>query len=131
MRTLNPEAKAIMYKIVNKMVNGYLKIDTNPDFMPFIIEEIFENDEYKIYSIGHYSMMNGERMSDPQQNILLFKTTGEFLPISLKQDYVGVNEYSVIFEDQEIVGEKEIQSYHAYFCDIWLESIERQQNLEI
>lgn len=129
MKTLNPKAKAIMNKIVAKMRNGYLKIDTNPDFMPFIIEEIFENAEYKIYSIGHYSMMNGTRMSDPQQNIVTIKSTGEYLPISLKQDYVGIDENSVIFEDQEIVEEKQTQSYHAYFCDIWLESLERQQKI--
>jgi hypothetical protein len=114
------------------MENKYLVLDSNDDFMPFIIEEILDNDKYKIYRIGHYSEMEGEKMRDPEQNIILVKSTGEYIPYSLRQDYAGVNENSMVIENGEVFEiNSNIHAYLVYFCECWLKSIEHQQNLKI
>ncbi|MBN2642155.1 MAG: hypothetical protein JXR78_10905, partial [Victivallales bacterium] len=63
MKCLNDMAQDVFAKMVNRLDDGYLKLDSNRGFMPAIVEEIGNVDSYgKLYSVAHYGEMNGDLM---------------------------------------------------------------------
>lgn len=131
MKKLNLASTALLNKMVSLMKDGYIKIDnTNGSFMPVSVEQIFESDKYKIFSVAHYFEQNGDLMADPEMCFIQIKTSGDYFPSYYKQDSIGMEQESIIMAGGVIKGVRIIQQLeHSVFANMWLKNIKDQQNL--
>ena len=131
MKTLNKQSTQTMNKMVSMMEDGYIKIDnTGGSFMPVSVEQIFENEKFRIYSVAHYYEQNGDLMADPEMCFLMDKKSGSYLPSYFKQDNIGMEQESIIIENGVIKGySPKMQADHVAFANMWLRNIKDQQNL--
>lgn len=131
MKTLNKKASQTLNKMVEMLDDGHVKIDNaNGTFMPVSVEEIFENDQFKIFSVAHYYEQYGDLMADPEMCFIYLKSLQVFFPSYFKQDNLGIEQESVVMEEGEIKGFRvRMQADHTEFANMWLENIRYQQNL--
>lgn len=130
MKVLNAIATATMNKMVSMMEDCYIKIDsTGGSFMPVSVEQIFENETYRIFSVAHYYEQNGDLMADPEMCFINIKAVGSYLPSYFKQDNIGMEQESIIIENDVIKGYRaKMQADHTSFANMWLRNIKSQQN---
>ena len=123
MRSINLKAKKTVEKLIEKMEDGYLKLDTSRSCMALVVEDIGSQQ----YSFAHYGKQNGDLMKDPE--IVLWKNEeGNFFPIMFQNDYAGVYQESVIFENGKPSRlAKKVQKDQAVFFGQWMENINNQQ----
>ena len=122
----------IMNKMINMMVNGYLKIDNAKDsFMPVVLEEISDNGNYKIISMAHYYEQNGDLLVDPEMMFIYYISQNVFVPYYFKQDGIlSMEQDSIKFKDVEINSIcPKMQADHTTFANQWIRNIKYQQNL--
>jgi len=131
MKQLNIESSKTMNKLVGMVNDGYVKVDnTDGAFMSVSVEVIFEDSKFKIISLAHYFLQNGDLMADPEMCFLFSKAQGVYFPIYYKQDTMGVEEESVGMEDGEITClNLTLQQEHTRFANMWLRNIKYQQSL--
>ena len=132
MKTLNQTSTATLNKMISMMEDGYIKIDnTNSSFMPVSVEEILNNEKYRIVSVAHYFDQNGDLMADPEMCFIYIKAVDSYMPSYFKQDgFLGREQESVLFEDGIIKGIRtKMQADHTSFANMWLRNIKNQQNL--
>jgi hypothetical protein len=131
MKQLNIESTKTMNKLVGMLEDGYVKIDnTDGAFMSVNVEVIFEDEKFKVISLAHYFLQNGDLMADPEMCFLYNKIQGVYFPIYFKQDNIGVEEESVEIRDGEILRVNlSMQSEHSRFANLWLRNIKHQQCL--
>ena len=72
------DAKEVMTKIVELLVDGDLKLDNAVGvFMPLVMEKIMDQPGFEaVYSLAHYGKQNGDLMADPEMTFGL--KDGEF-----------------------------------------------------
>jgi len=132
MKTLNVGAAKTLKKMMGMMIEGYAKIDNSEgSYMAVSIEEIFNNDKYRIISLAHYFEQNGDLMADPEMCFLYSKAREIFMPSYFKQNgFMGTEQESIIMENGEIKGLRiKQQADHTSFANTWLKNIKYQQNL--
>jgi len=132
MKTLNSTATATLKKMMEMMIEGYAKIDNSErSYMAVSIEEIFNNDKYRIISVAHYYEQNGDLMVDPELCFIHSKARDLFMPSYFKMDgFLGREEESILMENGEINGIRtKMQADHTSFANMWLKNIKYQQNL--
>jgi len=130
MKCLNELAKDVFSKMIAKMSDGYLKLDSGRGFMPAIMEEIGSINGYgKLYSVAHYGELNGDLMRDP--DITFVEKDGEYYPVSFRNDYLGIDQEVFSYEDGSVVAiDYRLQHELADFCNGWMRNIKDQQELE-
>lgn len=107
------------------------KIDNAPGLMAVSIEVIEERGGNTHISVAHYGEQEGDLMRDPE--MIFLKAAGDYYPYYFRNDYVGIEQYSVEFEHDEPGGpmiKPKMQADHAAFANTWMENIWEQQNLE-
>ena len=131
MNQLNIESTKIMNKMVKMAEDGYVKIDNSDGtFMPVILEVIFEDERMRIISLAHYYLQEGDLMADPEMCFVYNKGQGVYCPSYFKQDGIGMEEESIIFDRGEITSVNlMMQKEHTIFANMWLKNIKYQQNL--
>lgn len=131
MKQLNIESTKTMNKLVGMLEEGYVKIDNSGGaFMSVFVEAIHEAEMYKVISLAHYFLQNGDLMADPEMCFLFNKIICTYVPIYYKQDSMGVEEESVEMEDGEITSlNLTLQKEHTRFANMWLKNIKYQQSL--
>ena len=98
--------------------------------MPVSVEQIFENEKYRIFSVAHYYEQNGDLMADPEMCFINLKAVGSYLPSYFKQDGIGLEQDSIVMENGEIKGYRaKMQADHTSFANMWLRNIKNQQNI--
>ncbi len=125
MRKINQKAKKVVNKIISKLEDGYLRLDNSDGtYMPLSVEKISDNE----YSFCHYGKQNGDLMCDPE--MILWEKDGEFYPYYFRNDYVGVERYSINFENGKPVSfSPRFQKDDAVFFGTWMENVKYQQEL--
>ena len=121
-----------MNKLVNRMVDGYLKFDNSEEsFMAVVVEEVMDKGKFKIISVAHYYEQNGDLMVDPEMMFIYFKDKNIYISFYFKQDGILCTEQeSIIIENNEITGIKtKLQAEHTAFANIWLQNIKIQQHI--
>ena len=124
LKTLNKKASKIFRELMAKQKNDYVKIDMNSDsLMPLVLERIaseipFRNETYDEYSLAHYGKQNGDMMRDPEQIFMV--NSKEIIPYSFRNDYVGVNQYSITWSEMGPVVNYSAQKEDADFANEWL-----------
>jgi hypothetical protein len=132
MKTLNATATATLNKMVSMMENGYIKIDnTDSFFMPVTVEEILNNDKYRIVSVAHYYEQNSDLLADPEMIFIYIKAMSSYMPSYFKQDgFLSQEQESVLMRESIIVGIRtKMQADHTIFANTWLRNIKQQQKL--
>lgn len=131
MKQLNLVSTKTMNKLVGMVNDGYIKIDnTDGAFMSVSVEIIFEDSKFRIISLAHYFLQNGDLMADPEMCFLFNKIQGVYFPFYYKQDTMGVEEESVEMVDGEIKRlNLALQKEHTRFANMWLRNIKYQQSL--
>ena len=132
MKTLNATSTTTLNKMVEMMVEGYIKIDnTGSSFMPVSVETIFNSEKYLIVSVAHYYSQNSDLMADPEMLFIKVKAHNVYFPSYFKQDGImGSEQESVIMENGEIKGYRaKLQAEHTVFANTWVRNIKQQQNL--
>ena len=131
MKTLNTTATITLNKLVSMIESNSIKIDNSDGtFMPVSVEEIFNNEKYKVFSVAHYYEQNGELLADPEMVFIYHRVLKAYMPCYFKQENIGIEQNSVIFENGEIMGIRtKMQADHTEFANMWLRNIKNQQNL--
>lgn len=131
-----------IFRAIMAMVpeNDDLKIDNKPGvYMALVVEKIggirFSVDPllyFPLYSFAHYGEQNGDLMRDPD---IVLADGGKFglTPISYRNDYLGVDQSFVEYDDHGTVCAVHTlqQADCASFCRIWALNIVEQQGLKL
>jgi hypothetical protein len=111
----------------------HFKIE-NPPYMALVIEDIHELGPhgFPLISVAHYGEQNGDLMRDPEMLFEIYKHGEEtkFIPTYWRNDYAGVEQYSVTQgADGPEVNER-LQREHAQFAAMWDRNLRDQGFLE-
>jgi len=135
--------KKIKHKLLSLLADitdangGHIKIENDP-FMPLSVENIGEikaGPEIRpVYSVCHYGEQNGDLMRDPDMEFARITIPGEyggdyFIPLSFRNDYMGVCQQSVNTENGCQSYRPRLQHEHTVFARQWLSNL-RQQGFE-
>ena len=127
MKTLDKRASEILRALLALQTS---KIDnTDEAYMPVYIEIIHRSETYKHISLAHYGEQNGDMMRDPEMLFALHKETRQFIPYYYRNDYMGVEQYSVKWTDEGILLNRRLQADHTTFANQWLRNIAAQQGI--
>ena len=131
MDKISNDGYLILKKIVERLEDGYLKLNVNGVYMPLIAElvnhSIWNGIEFKHISLAHYGECNGDLMADPEM-IFLFNEEKEIaIPFYYKNDYAGIEQYSILTETN--ICYPKMQTSHTKFAESWLVNMKEQQDL--
>lgn len=135
MKTLNKQSTATFNKLVElaKANDGHVKIDnTNGFFMPVCVEIIEESENLVKVSVAHYYEQNGDLMADPEMCFAVRndKLGCMVIPYYSKQDGLGIERESVVFDGAEFKGIRlKMQADHTSFANMWMKNIKNQQKI--
>jgi hypothetical protein len=97
-----------------------------PGFMRLVIEHVGTGPRGgELISVAHYGEQNGDAMRDPE--IVFEVAAGQWQPVSIQQDYVGVYREAVfVGEDGKVyVRPAEVRDIQA-FSRIWDRNLKHQ-----
>ena len=127
MKTLDRKASEILQKLLALQKS---KIDNSDGtYMPVHIEIIDRTDKYNHISLAHYGRQNGDAMRDPEMIIALHKESQQFVPYYYRNDYMGMEQYSVRWTEEGVLLNRRLQAEHTTFANQWLRNIAAQQGI--
>lgn len=127
MKTLDKKAAEILRGLLALQTT---KIDnTDGTYMPVHIELIDRTENYNHISLAHYGQENGDAMRDPEMLFALHKESQQFIPYYYRNDYAGIEQYSVKWTDEGVLLNRRLQAEHTTFANQWLRNIAAQQHL--
>jgi len=135
MKILNKQSTVTFNKLVElaKANQGHIKVDNaKGDFMPVSVEIIEETESLVKVSVAHYYEQNGDLMADPEMCFAVKndKLGCMVIPYYFKQDNLGIERESVIFEGSEFKGIRlKMQADHTVFANMWMKNIKCQQKI--
>ncbi|WP_195976213.1 DUF6908 domain-containing protein [Alistipes onderdonkii] len=127
MKTLDRKAAEILRALLALKT---AKIDnTDGTYMPVYIEIIDRSEKYIHISLAHYGRQNGDAMRDPEMIFALHNESQQFIPYYYRNDYLGVEQYSVRWSDEGVLLNRRLQADHTTFANQWLRNIAQQQHV--
>ena len=127
MKTLDRKAAEIFRALLALQTT---KIDNSDGiYMPVYLELIGRIDKYDFFSLAHYGRQNGDAMRDPEMIIALHKESQQFVPYYYRNDYMGIEQYSVRWTNEGILLNRRLQTEHTTFANQWLRNIAAQQRI--
>ena len=144
MKALNKTSAAIFQAAIDRIPAGEtrIKLDAGDhehggSIMALCVEKIGVNEYGDLYSFAHYYLQNGDMMRDP--DVVMLRSinpdalTGkhQFFPISYRQDGLGIDRDSVIFNTDGPGWkiDKRGQADLCAFCNLWAGNLRGQQGL--
>ena len=125
------EGFEVILRILSMMKDGYVKLDSKRGYMPLVVEQVdsfhFHEREFSIISFAHYGECQGDLMADPEMLFFICKDEGFAFASYYKNDWVGLEQHSVIPDDDKLLWNKQLQKSHADFAELWLKNIREQQ----
>ncbi len=80
----------------------YIKI-ANPPYMPLVVEFVGHGPRgYALVSVAHTYVQNGDVMYDPEMEFEVSADLSTWLPVSYRQDYLGIRQEAVWVTDRRI-----------------------------
>ena len=127
MKTLDKKATEILRALLALKTT---KIDnTDGVYMPVHIELIDRTENYHHFSLAHYGQQNGDAMRDPEMLFALHKDSQQFIPYYYRNDYCGIEQYSVKWTTEGVLLNRRLQVEHTAFANQWLRNIAAQQHI--
>lgn len=113
-----------------KAIPGFHVEVVNPPYQSLVIEYLHERGPRGLLtvSVAHYGEQNGDLMRDPE---MVFEVEGSgstmvFKPFYWRNDYCGVEQYSVRLEGSSVKIEPELLREHEEFAVLWNENLDQQ-----
>lgn len=131
MHAINEKGTEVMRKLIEMMVDGYLKLDKAQGcYMPLVVEKIMDQPGFtSVYSLAHYGKQNGDLMADPEMTF--GELDGKFYPLSFRNDYLGFYQEVVDYGNSPDPAVNEAQQKElAEFAATWFRNIVEQQELD-
>jgi hypothetical protein len=129
MRALNPEAQRVLESLIvglpSRQVGSAHRFNARPStYMAVSVERIAPDH----YSVAHYGEQNGDLMRDPEM-CFWRGPDGRFYPTYFRNDYVGRERESVIFNAAGAPARvyPRWQADQACFAATWFRNIAHQQ----
>lgn len=127
---LNRDAERVFRRILSLIPadRSYTKLDNaSGAWMPLCVEYI--DDARRFVSFAHYGTLNGDAMRDPEV-IFWLDDAGKAVPVSYRNDYMGIDREYVVFEDGKPVRfTPSLQRDLKNFCNDWMENLCEQQGI--
>lgn len=127
MKTLDKKAAEILRGLL--ALQTTVIDNTDGAYMPVHIEIIDRTENYNHISLAHYGEQNGDAMRDPEMIIALHKESQQFIPYYYRNDYMGVEQYSVKWTEKGVLLNSRLQADHTTFANQWLRNIAAQQHI--
>lgn len=113
-----------------KAMPGFHVEVENPPYQSLVIEYLHERGPrgFPTVSVAHYGEQNGDLMRDPEMvfEIENSGTAMAFKPFYWRNDYCGVEQYSVRLEDSSVKIEPELLREHEEFTQLWSTNLDQQ-----
>jgi len=128
------EVIARLLRLASPLKPGFhIKIENAP-FQDLVIEDTCQRGPhgFATISVAHYSEQNGDAMRDPE---MLFEAE-EFgnkiilKPYYFRNDFAGVEQYSIRTEEGRISVNSRLQKEHEEFAQLWNTNLQQQGFLE-
>lgn len=130
MKTLDKKAAEILRALLALQTAVTAVIDnTDGAYMPVHVGLIDRTENYHHFSQAHYGQQNGDAMRDPEMIIALHKESQQFIPYYYRNDYCGIEQYSVRWTDKGVLLNRRLQADHTTFANQWLRNIAAQQHI--
>ena len=127
MKTLDTKAAEILRALL--ALQTAVIDNTDEAYMPVHIELIDRTENYHHFSLAHYGEQNGDRMRDPEMLFALHKESQQFIPYYYRNDYMGVEQYSIKWTAEGVLLNRRLQAEHTTFANQWLRNIAAQQGI--
>ena len=127
MKTLDRKAAEILRGLL--ALQTTVIDNTNGTYMPVHIEIIDRTDKYNHISLAHYAEQNGDMMRDPEMIFALHIESQQFIPYYYRNDYMGMEQYSVKWTDKGVLLNRRLQADHTVFANQRLRNIAAQQHI--
>lgn len=139
-KALNEKDALRVKAIVDRMVNGRVKIDNAPDaYNALSVEQYFTVEEFagwknlRVILFAHYSKQNGDVMRDPEV-MFLYKDDKDVMyplvvPYTYRNDYMGKDDITIDLQEGTINTQKQREC--KQFFVKWLDNIYEQQELKV
>lgn len=127
MKTLDKKATEILRALL--ALQTAVIDNTDGAYMPVHIELIDRTENYHHFSLAHYGEQNGDRMRDPEMLFALHKESQQFIPYYYRNDYCGIEQYSVKWTNEGVLLNRRLQAEHTVFANQWLRNITAQQHI--
>lgn len=125
MEKLDDKATEILEKLLDLRIGTIDRSDGA--YMPVHIEIIGRTEYCDFISLAHYGELNGDSMRDPEMIFALHRKSRRFIPCYYRNDYMGVEQYSIRRTDDGILLNRRLQADHTAFANQWLRNIAAQQ----
>ena len=130
MKAISKAAQKTLEVLIEKMVNGYAKIDTtNGTFMPVVVERLSENE----VMVGHYFEDHGEfgtRLTTDIEMIFHLAHDGSYYATEITNGFIKKQILVVWNEDGSFRFSPRAQREAATFTTMWMRNIKQQQDLK-
>ena len=84
---------------IEALKRDYIRIENDP-YMPLVIDWLGEGPNgWNFVSVSHTYVQNSDLMRDPE--IVFLLTDSEWLPVSYRNDSIGVYNEAIVLEDGE------------------------------
>lgn len=98
-------------------------------YMPLVVEWLYYSD-YKgrpVFSLAHYSELNGDLMRDPEMTVSIDFTSGKVEPQTWRNDYIGRNDevYKTDCNGQLLYSQR-LRTSLDEFLWLWLKNLKNQ-----
>ena len=128
MKTLDKKATEILRTLL--ALQTAVIDNTDGADMPVHVELIDKTENYHHFSLAHYGQQNGDAMRDPEMLFALHKESQQFIPYYYRNDYCGIEQYSVRWTNEGILLNRRLQADHTTFANQWLRNIAAQQGIQ-
>lgn len=123
--------KEISYKKIMKLLpKEYraVKIEV-PNYMPLWVQELYSpTSEYRIVSIAHTGLLNGDVMNDPEIVVHMYDDQQALHVASYRNDYLGRLDEVYAYDDNgKIYGVRlQLEKSILSLLNIWLKNLKDQ-----
>lgn len=116
--------------VLLKPVLGTMSRVVNPPFQALVIEYLQERGPRGLptLSVAHYGEQNGDLMCDPEM-VFEIETSGTdfaFKPTYWRNDYAGMEQFSVCLEGNRLCIDQKLVQQHEEFAALWNKNLEQQ-----
>lgn len=106
----------------------------NPPWQSLVLEDIQQRGPtgLPVISVAHYGEQNGDLMRDPEMLFELARRGDEIelTPYYWRNDYIGIEEYSAIEQEQKWLVFDDLKRMHSDFAKSWDANLRAQGYLE-
>ncbi len=125
---------ALILQAASPLRTGFHFRIENAPWQPLVIEDIQQRgpNGLPVISVAHYGEQNGDLMRDPEMLFELARRGDEIelSPYYWRNDYVGIEEYSAIEQEDHWLVFTDLKRRHCEFAKTWDANLRAQGYLE-